>query len=148
MTQNNQSQSSEADALFAGMRQFNPIREDVVEDEVPDEGGSGEQSLDERMESSRKMSDIQILDKRLNPDLKIDYLNVQTMGRVFPDSYNPLFNMQVKDLMRRKGMSMTEAATYVNTSLSMAIDGEHILDTIQISRSGAIVPEDKDKGLN
>lgn len=147
MTQNNQQQPNEADALFASMRTINPVRDDLGEEVVPSEGADAEQDLDERMESSRKMSDIQVIDRRLNPDLKVHYLNVQTMGRVFPDSYTPLFRIQVKDLVKNHGFSVPEAITLVNTSLSMAIDGEHILDEIQISRQGAISSdEDKAKG--
>lgn len=151
MTQNNQSQPNEADALFQSMREMNPIRDDIVDDEAPDEGGGGgdeDETLEERMGNSRKMSDIQVAVQTLNPNLGLRHLNVLKYGRTFPDSYNPLFNMLVKDQMRRNGVSMTEAAVYANTALSISIDGEGRLDIIQLARQGAIgTDEDKGKGL-
>jgi hypothetical protein len=149
MTQENQ--PSEADKLFQSMRTINPVRDDIGEDEAPEEGGGSsdtEQSLEERLEGGRKPSDLQIADKRLNPDLGVKHLNVQQMSRVFPDVYNPLFRIQVKDLIKNSGMSVAEAITYVNTSLSIAIDGEGRLDEIAIMKQGSVnTDEDKGKGI-
>ena len=151
MTQNNQ-QPSEADKLFESMRTINPVRDDIGGEEAPSEGGGGsdeDQSLEERLESGRKPTDLQIADKRLFPDLAgVKHLNVQQMSRVFPDVYNPLFRIQVKDLIKNTGMSVAEAIAYVNTSLSIAIDGEGRLDLIAVAKNGNVQTEDeKNKGL-
>lgn len=144
-----QEQPSEADKLFASMRTINPTRDDIGDEEVPSEGGDEEQSLEERLEGgARKPSDLQVADKRLFPDLGVKHLNVQEAARIFPDNYNPLFRIQVKDLIKNTGMSVAEAITYVNTSLSIGIDGEGRLDEIALMKNGnaGTGEEDKNRG--
>ena len=145
MTQ--EQQPSETDRLFQSMQTINPVRDDVGDEEVPQEEVDGEQSLEERMEGSRKPTDFQVADKRLNPDLLHRHLNILEVSRTFPDVYNPLFRILVKDLVRNTGLSVAEAIAYVNTALSISIDGEGRLDIIAIARQGALASEEeKNKG--
>ncbi len=142
---------------FEKMKQVVPPREIELPSEDGEGDGGGHGTLEERMETSPKLSDMQTADRRLNPDLGYRHLNIMQMSRVFPDVYNPLFRIMVKDLIRRsraeknedgiaKRMTVAEAIAYVNTALSMAIDGEARIDEINIM--GRAIAEDVEKTKN
>lgn len=137
---------SESVDLFSRMSEIAPLRDVGLEDEDLDEGEDEHGTLEERIEGSRKLTDVQVADRRLNPELGFRHLNVMQMSRVFPDIYNPMFRLIVKDLIKNSNLSVAEAIAYVNTSLSIAIDGEGRIDEITLLRHGAIAEEEKSKG--
>lgn len=142
-----ESSASEADRLFSQQTEIAPLRDVELEDEDLEEGEDEHGTLEERIEGSRKLTDFQVADKRLNPDLLFRHLNVIQMSRVFPDIYNPYFRIMLKDLVKTSGLSVAEAMAYVNTALSIAIDGEGRIDVIQIARGHiAQAEEEKNKG--
>jgi hypothetical protein len=109
-----------------------PERDIAVSEDAKD-GGDEHGELESRMESSRKLTDLQVADKRLNPDLGDRYLNVLQMSRVFPDVYNAMFRILVKDLLKKHPeYTVAEAISLVSTALSIAIDGEGRIDEIHI----------------
>jgi hypothetical protein len=114
--------------------------------ELPDDGkdGDGHETLDDRMDSFRKLSDLQVADRRLNPDLGVAHLNTLQMSRIFPDTYNPLFRILVKGLLRRfPDMAVDEAIAKVTTATSIAIDGEGRIDEITIMGKSAEAETEK-----
>lgn len=150
---------SESDRLFQDMSEIIPRRnielpKEVVSGNKGDGGGDGEHdTLEERIEYSPKLTDMQVADRRLNPDLGYPHLNVIQMSRVFPDVYNSLFRIQVKHLIRHslihsdKKLSVAEAIAKVNTALSIGIDGEGRIDEIKILGKAVEQSENKDKNL-
>jgi hypothetical protein len=105
-------------------------------------GGNGEDDdfLKPRSATSalgmKKLSDVQTAIKIMNPDLGDVDLNNLVWGRTFPDVYNPLSKMLVKDLLlRSKGrpdVSVVSIMVKVNTGLSKSIDGEAIIDHLAL----------------
>ena len=93
------------------------------------------QSLSNRMKESPKLSDMQTADKRLFPDLGYNHLNNIQVSRVFPDVYNPISRILVKDLIRNSDsdMRVAEAIATVNTSVSIGIDGEGRIDELGLA---------------
>jgi hypothetical protein len=147
-----ESRTSGVDAIFNNMSEIQPPRD--VEDEGDIFGGDeGEaESINERMKMGRKMSDFQIADMRLNPDLSNNgltpYLQMITMGRTFPDVYNDLLNIFVKDILRSTPLTATQAIASANTALSESIDGEARIDTIvMIKGAGESKTEEEKKKL-
>lgn len=143
-------ESSESDKAFEQMSSIVPPREVDMPEETGGNGdGGGHDTLEERMESSPKLSDMQTADKRLFPDLAgklpIQWINKLMVSRVFPDIYNPLFRICVKELVRNTEMSVAEAIAYVNTAISIAIDGEGRIDEIRITGRAAEAESDKSK---
>lgn len=144
-----ENQKSESDKLFEDMSGIEPPR-DV--DEVEKTGGNGDgdhEDLEARIEGSPKLSDMQTAVKQLNPDLGYKHLNVIQVSRTFPDVYNPLLRILVKSLIRTAlckniKLSVAEAIAYVNTALSISIDGEGRIDIIHcLGRAVAEVEKDK-----
>jgi hypothetical protein len=121
--------------------------------EVPEEGNGGNEhgELESRMDSYRKLTDLQVADKRLNPDLGIKHLNFLQMSRTFPDVYNPMFRILVKDILKNHPeYTVAEAIAYVSTALSISIDGEGRIDEIHIMGKAAEATAEqakKDAGL-
>lgn len=140
----------EAGDLFRNMSEIAPLRNEELEDEDFEKDGDEDEhgTLEERIEGSRKLTDFQVADKRLNPELGFRHLNVLQMSRTFPDIYNPMFRILVKDLIKNSQMSVAEALAYVNTALSISIDGEGRIDVIQIARGHIVqTEEEKNKGV-
>jgi hypothetical protein len=109
-------------------------------------GDNGAGTIEERIETSPKKSDMQIVTERLNPDLGIKHLNVMEMSRIFPDVYDPMFWLHVKGAMKHDGLRLDQSIAYVNTSLSIAIDGEGRMDVIQVAGKGMMeTDETKEK---
>lgn len=125
-------QQSEADSLFNSLRSPQPAR--VMDDSEEDEnlGGIANESISERMEESPNLTDVQSALKVLLPKMT-RYLNPLQVSRVFPDTYNALFRLLVKDLLQEDdSLSVGEAIATVTTVLSIAIDGEGRIDVIAL----------------
>jgi hypothetical protein len=140
--------NSEADDLFRQQSEIQPLRTEGIEDEDLKENGGEYETIEERIAGSHKLTDLQVADKRLNPDLGYKYLNVIQMSRVFPDIYNPLFRIMVKNLIKNSNLSVAEAIAYVNTAASIGIDGEGRIDEITIMKHSVVAEEVKNKGGN
>ncbi len=116
--------------LFSKMSAIEPLRDTELEDEDLEEDEDEHGTLEERIDSGRKLTDFQTLEKVLNPDFGYRHLNLVAMGRTFPDIYNPYFRILLKDLIKNSNLSVAEAIAYANTALSKSIDGEGIIDNI------------------
>lgn len=133
-TEEEKEPNAEVNDLFSKMSEITPLRDTELEDGDLEEDESEHGALEERIEGSRKLTDFQVADKRLNPDLGFRHLNILEMSRTFPDVYNPMFRILVKDLIKNSNLSVAEALSYVNTALSISIDGEGRIDVIQIAK--------------
>ncbi len=136
-----------SDQLFEKMSSVEPARDvEIPEDEGESGGGDGgHETLDERIDYSPKKSDVQVVVEKLSPDLKVNYLNVMQVARIFPDVFDALFWANVKSVMRREGLSLIEAIDYVTTSLSIGIDGEYRIELVKIMGRASEVEETKAK---
>jgi len=115
----------------------------IPDEDKPDEleGGGGIASR----RFTPKLTDAQTCDKRLFPDLGKEWLNNLLVSRVFPDLYNDLFEIIVKDLLiENNDMSMGEAIATAEVALSIPIDGEGRIDEIQVF-SGVVNQTSEDK---
>lgn len=143
--------SSESDKLFNQMSGIVPPRDVNTYDESVSDGNGGNETLGEVIAHSPKLSDMQTADQRLFPDLAgklpIQWINKLMVSRVFPDIYNPLFRICVKELVRNTEMSVAEAIAYVNTAISIAIDGEGRIDEIRITGRAAEAESEKSKAV-
>lgn len=145
-------ESHAGDDLYGQLSEIKPPRGDVATQEVgvgelPHDDGFG--SLADRMKLSPKMSDTQVVDRRLFPILKekLDYLNNLPVARVFPETINPLRNILVKELLQTyEDMSFAEAISIVEVALTIAIDGEGRMDIIHLFSKMSDNGDDKDKG--
>jgi hypothetical protein len=160
MTDGNKSgqESSMADAQWKEFSELLPERTDVKvpeDDEFNSIGGESSGgdddsgTLSQRMKSSPKLSDAQTFDLRLFPAMKKEWLEILQVSRVFPDTYNHLFRIFVKDLMREdRKLTLAQAIAYVHTSLSIAIDGEGRIDELALSGATSNkADEDKSRGI-
>lgn len=134
------------DDAFGQLASIVPERLIDLPDEVKDED-IGHGTLKERMEAHPNLSDMQTADKRMFPDLGVRHLNTIQVSRVFPDIYNPFGRILVKDLLKNSNngdMSVAEALADVNTSMSIAIDGEGRIDELGlIGKTTEMETEDK-----
>ncbi len=131
--------------LFDKMASIEPAREVSLPEDGGGGGGDGHETLDERIDYSPKKSDVQVVVDKLSPDLKVNYLNVMQVARIFPDVYDALFWANVKSVMRHEKLSLIEAIDYVNTSLSIGIDGEYRIELVRIMGRASEVEETKSK---
>lgn len=118
---------------------------------IEDDGdGDGHRSLEEVMAGTPNLSDMQAADRRLYPDLGEKYLNHIQVSRVFPDVYNPMARILVKDLLQKSNgdLSVAEAIANVNTGMSIGIDGEGRIDMLGLvgKATDAEVEKEKNKG--
>lgn len=144
--ENEQDEIKTSNQIYNTLKSIVPERDiEIPEHEHGDEVDEhGE--LESRMDSYRKLTDLQVADKRLNPDLGIKYLNYTQMSRTFPDIYNPLFRIYVKDLIKtHPEYSVAEAIALVTTALSISIDGEGRIDEIHIMGKAAEATADQIK---
>jgi len=140
-----QQQPPASDTLYSQLRSVSPLRDVELPDDEEDEIGIKTQSMTERSDESPKLSDLQSALKVLLPPL-MRYLNVIQVSRVFPDTYNALFSLLVKDLlMEDEKLSVGEAIAYVTTALSIAIDGEGRIDIIGLYGRAAETELEKEK---
>ncbi len=137
----------EAVDIFKDMSAIEPPRDEELEDDDLEENEDGHGTLEERIEGSRKLTDFQTLSKVLNPVFKVDYLNLVSKGRTFPDNYNDMADVFVKDLIKM-GYPVPEALANVNTALSKSIDGESTIDNIvAYTRGNKEATTEQNKGV-
>ena len=122
----------EGSDLFDQLASVTPEREISLEE---DSGGDGHRTLKERIEESPNLTDMQTADRRMFPDLGSPYLNYVQVSRIFPDVYNPMFRIMVKDIIKNTNsdVSVAEAIAKVNTACSIAIDGEGRIDVLGLA---------------
>lgn len=138
--------SSESVDLFSKMSEITPLRDVELEDEDLDKGDGEHETLEERIDSGRKLTDFQTLSLILNPDFGYKHLNLLAKGRTFPDSFSPLDIIMENDLIKR-GVPVPEAIAIVYTVLTKSIDGEGIIDNIVAYTKGhATEIEENNKG--
>jgi len=102
-------------------------------------------TMEEMSAESPKLSDLQSALQFLLPKLQ-GYLNIIQVGRVFPDIYNPLLSILVKDLLADDDeMSVATAIAYANTALSIGIDGEGRIDVIGLYGRASETEVEKEK---
>lgn len=141
MTQDNIS----GDELFNQFAEVKPIRTDG--DNI---GGQEPRTLAGSMRGSPKMSDFQVLDKRLFPHLNEGkpWLDHLMMSRVFPDTMNPLRNIIAKDLLQGDDdTSFTEAVVTAEVAVTVPLDGTGRLDGIHSYIHGTDREEEGKKQL-
>jgi hypothetical protein len=143
MAEDNETEVKSANQIWSQIKSIVPEREVEIPESTGDDG-HGE--IESRIDSNRKPTDFQILDKRLNPDLGIKHLNWMQMGRTFPDVYIPLFKILVFDLIKNHPeLTVAEDIAIVNTALSISIDGEGRIDTIKTIRETVEATAEKAK---
>lgn len=136
-------------SAYDSLSEIAPPRTDVAINPELEDDLAG--SLSQRMKVSPKMSDTQIVDKRLFPILRetVEWLNHLMVARIMPETYMPLRTLIVKHLLKTyKGyeLSMTEATVLAETALSIGIDGEGRLDIVHLfSKLTEVNQEDKSK---
>ncbi len=139
---NGEEKEPQGETLFNKMSEAIPPRDDTALDEVTeDEHGT----IGERMEGSPKLTDVQVIDKRLFPDLGIPWLNNLQMARVFPEYYVYLKRIMVKHLVRTHGMFVAQAMAVAEVAVGIPIDGEGRIDAIAIMGRAAEAEETKAK---
>lgn len=137
-----------SDSLYGRLAEVRPTRTDIepMQGIVFEDDGGG--SLSQRMRGSPKMSDTQVVDKRLFPPLKdaVEWLNHLMVGRVFPEQLIPLKRIIGKHLLKEyNDMSVAEATVLADVAVSIAIDGEGRMDIIHLFSKLSETTEEKDK---
>ncbi len=136
------------DVTFENMSEIKPPRTALSksDEEIPISEASG--NLRQRMQMNPKMTDMQIIDNRLFPILKENakWLNNLMVARVFPETFNPLRNILIKDLLSEyEDMSLAEATCLVEVALTIPLDGEGRLDIIHVGTTNNGNSEKEDK---
>lgn len=105
-----------------------------------DNGDGNHKSMKERLEESPNLSDMQTADRRMFPDMGRKHLNRLLVARVFPDVYNPLYRIIVKDAIKsdmskplEEQQTVGEILTDCNTAMSIPIDGEGRIDELGLA---------------
>lgn len=148
MAEENKEQPQAGDNLYGQLSEVRPARSEVAVKDSSLDLDDGGGSLAQRMRSSPKMSDTQVVDKRLFPVLKeaVDWLNNLMVARVFPETLNPLRNIIVKHLLQEyPDMVFAEAVAITEVALTVAIDGEGRMDIIHLFSKMKEDTEDKEK---
>jgi hypothetical protein len=143
---------SSSDLQWEQFSELVPERDDVKlpEDDIEGlDGEFGRGGITHNMKMTPKLSDAQTFDKRLFPSSGFDWLDRLQVSEIFPDTYNHMFRIFTKDLMRsEKGMSLGEAIATVHTSCSIALTREGRIDVLALSGSlQANAEADKTKGI-
>ena len=138
MADENNNPSGE-DQLYNELAAITPEK-DIALVDVPTSNVGGHKTMKEQIEESPNLSDMQTADRRLFPDMKRAHLNRMQVSRIFPDVYNPLFRINVKDAIKsdmlktlEEQQTVAEIITDVNTSASIAIDGEGRIDELGLA---------------
>jgi len=133
------------DSVYDKLSSFTPEQEI---DTFEDEGELTEhKTLTAVMAESPNLTDVQSALRQLFPKSENSWLDNVQMSRVFPDVYNPLARIFVKDLIQNSNgdLSVAEAIAGVNTSMSIGIDGEGRIDVIAIMGKAADNEIEKEK---
>jgi hypothetical protein len=108
-------------------------------------------SLKQRTELSPKMSDFQVVDRRLFPVLKegLEWLNNLMVGRVFPETVIPMKSIIEKHLLQEyPEMSLAEAMCIAEVAVGVPLDSEGRIDIARVFvKAGEIEEEKEDKKL-
>jgi hypothetical protein len=67
---------------------------------------------------------------KLFPSIPSQLLNSLLVSRVFPDVSGSIFTICVKEIIRKEGLSVTEAVARLQQYLSITIDGEARIDEL------------------
>jgi hypothetical protein len=105
-------------------------------------------SLRRRTEIAPKMSDFQVVDKRLFPVLKegLEWLNNLMVARVFPETIIPLKNIIIKHLLQEfNDISFAEAVCIAEVAVTVALDSEGRIDIARVFAKSGEIEDDKDK---
>jgi len=134
-----QDKPSGEDLLYNELSALTPEKELALVD-APESNGGGHKTMKEQTEESPNLSDMQTADRRLFPNFGRAHLNRAEVGRTFPDVYNPLFRINVKDAIKsdmskpaEEQQTIGEILTDVNTALSISIDGEGRIDELGLA---------------
>jgi hypothetical protein len=134
-------------SVYDQLSEIAPPRSDVAQDDSLEETYAG--TLSQRMKVSPKMTDTQVVDKRLFPILRkeVEWINNLMVGRIFPDTLNPLRNIIIKHLLQEyDDVSFAEAVCIAEVALTIALDGEGRLDIIHMySKISETQQEEKGK---
>jgi hypothetical protein len=102
-------------------------------------------TLSNRMKESPNLSDMQSVIRALSPILE-DYLDVLKVARIYPEEFDRLRSLIIKDLMKlHPDWSLVKSAVIVTTALSIALDGEGRIDILRVA--GAIKESEEAKAL-
>lgn len=125
-------------ALYNELAEITPERVINVAEEPAENGNH--KSMKERLEESPNLSDMQTADRRMFPDMGRKHLNRLLVSRVFPDVYNPLYRIIVKDAIKsdmskplEEQQTVGEILTDCNTAMSIPIDGEGRIDELGLA---------------
>ncbi len=135
----------ESSPLFNSMRAVIPPRDVMLPEEGADGGGDEHAPIEERMEGSRKLTDVQVVIKQLFPDSGIVWFNALQMARVLPEYYVSLKRIFVKHLVRSRGLSVPEAIAMVEVAVGIPMDGEGRIEAIAVMGKAAETEETKEK---
>jgi hypothetical protein len=147
MSEKQSDEITNSDAQWESFSSLEAEREILIPDSDDELGFDNDShaSITQRMRESPKLTDAQTFDKRLFPKQKTEWLELLQVSRIFPDNFNDLFIILVKDLMSEdKNITLGEAIAQVHTALSIALDGEGRIDELQLAGSAA--PKEDYKG--
>jgi hypothetical protein len=135
--ENNPEQKEDTDAAYEAMSMAVPEREDVVLPEDDEEPHPRHKSLRESMEDNPNLTDMQSALRVLLPKTGRAWLDNIQVSRVFPDSYNPMFNIFVKGLIQESDkddeVTVPQAIAMVHTAMSNGIDGEGRIEIVALA---------------
>ncbi len=126
------SSSESANGVYEKIAKIIPERN--VEMPGEEDGDIRNKTASERAAESPNLSDMQTFVKQLYPNLITKWLNALQMARIFPETINKLSRIFVKQLLRdNPDISLAEAIAYVETALTIAIDGEGRIDLLAVA---------------
>lgn len=143
-----------ATSAYEQLSEIHPPR--VVES-IKDDGDSvaiadeNAGSLGRRMKQSPKLTDFQVIDKRLFPILKegVEWLNNLMVARIFPETQIPLKIILGKHLLTEyPEMQLAEAICIAEVAVSVALDSEGRIDIYKAYVGGHEATEQEDKNKN
>jgi hypothetical protein len=129
MVQKNQN----SDDLFNQLAEEQPIRD--TEESVDASYDNDDRPLEYYERNTPNLTDLQFLIKTLSPDFKDEVFNCLLVGRLSPDTFRPLFRLLVNNEIRRhrgKQIDVIKTATKIYTILTIALDGKHVIDILEI----------------
>jgi hypothetical protein len=149
MVDENQEQPEEmtnADAQWNAFSELAPEREDIVLPEESDDTvkSVGHKTLSQQMRDSPRLTDAQVFDNRMFPDMGKPWLNRVMSSEIFPDSFNHFFRIFVKGLMKEdRGRPLHEAIADSHTVCSIALGREGRFD--QLAHDGTLSQKTEDE---
>ncbi len=137
-------------SLYAQLSEIKPPRSDVAIATSDDSSGLGENggSLKKRMDFAPRMSDFQVVDKRLFPILKetVEWLNNLMIARVLIEEVIPLKSIITKHLLGEyPEISFAEAYCIAEVAVSVPIDSEGRIDIVRVFAKAGEMEAEKEK---